>query len=381
MNESDDTIEEEYWLALIRAPGIGAARFAGLLKHFEHPRAVFEADKSEWQALKLNDKLITYLENPNWQAVEKDMKWLDKPQRQLLTLHHSDYPPLLREIHNPPCILFIHGDSTLLCSKQVAIVGTRNPSQEGQLIAKDFAEHLSHQGITITSGLALGIDGASHWGALAASGKTIAVAGTGLDRVYPSQHRDLAYKIVETGALVSELPIGTPTHRQYFPIRSRIVSGLSLATLFIETPIKSGALYTAEHTKKQGREIFAVPGSIHNNLVKGCHKLIKEGAKLVDKPADIIDELSISTLKPLVSKPIQPQTSKPPTPKPKITKVPVDNDNEDIPLFKYLKLGPISIDSLVEQSGLPAGEVSSMLLMLELNGQVVIQAGGLYALS
>jgi DNA processing protein len=382
VNETDDIIEEEYWLALIRAPGIGAARFAGLLKHFEHPRAVFEADKSEWQALKLNDKLISYLEAPNWQAVEKDMLWLDKPQRQLLTLHHADYPPLLREIHNPPCILFIHGDSTLLSSKQVAIVGTRNPSQEGQLIAKDFAEHLSHQGITITSGLALGIDGASHWGALAASGKTIAVAGTGLDRVYPPQHRDLAYKIVETGALISELPIGTPIHRQHFPVRNRIVSGLSLATLVIEVPIKSGALYTVDHAKKQGREIFAVPGSIHNNLVKGCHKLIKQGAKLVDKPADIIEELSISTSKPLVSKPIQPQTSKPPTLKPKITTVPVDTiDDDDIPLSKYLKLGPISIDSLVEQSGLPAGEVSSMLLMLELNGQVVIQAGGLYALS
>jgi DNA processing protein len=247
--------------------------------------------------------------------------------------------------------------------------------------AKKFAEHLSHQGITITSGLALGIDGASHWGALAASGKTIAVAGTGLDRVYPPQHRDLAYKIVETGTLVSELPIGTPIHRQHFPVRNRIVSGLSLATLVIEAPIKSGALYTVDHAKKQGREVFAVPGSIYNNLVKGCHKLIKEGAKLVDKPADIIEELSISTLKPLVSKPIQPQTSKPPIPKPEITKVPVDKDDKDIPLLKYLKLGPISIDSLVEQSGLPAGEVSSMLLMLELNGQVIIQAGGLYALS
>jgi DNA processing protein len=381
VNETDDIIEEEYWLALIRAPNIGAARFAKLLQHFKHPRAVFEADKSEWQALKLNDKLISYLQAPNWQAVEKDLQWLEKPQRQLLTLHHSDYPPLLSEIKHPPPILFIHGDSTLLFSQQIAIVGTRNPSKEGQHIATEFAKYLSHQGFTITSGLALGIDGASHWGALTASGKTIAIAGTGLDRVYPPQHRDLAYKIVESGALVSELPIGTPTHRQYFPIRSRIVSGLSLATLVIETPSKSGALYTAEHAKTQGREIFAVPGSINNNLVKGCHKLIKQGAKLVDQASDIIDELSISTIKPLVSKPIKPHTSKPPIAKPEITQVPVDNENEDMPLLKYLKLGPISIDNLVEQSGLPAGEVSSMLLMLELNGQVVIKAGGLYALS
>ncbi|MEN8219230.1 MAG: DNA-processing protein DprA [Pseudomonadota bacterium] len=376
--------EEEYWLALARAPGVGPVNFARLLEHFGNPCSVFEAGLSEWQAFNIKGALLNYLQDPNWQAVEKDIQWLAQPGNHLLTLHHPDYPPLLRQIHSAPPILFVCGDCTLLSSKQLAIVGTRHPSPEGEKTAREFAEYLSHQGITITSGMALGIDGASHWGALAGTGKTIAVAGTGLDRVYPSQHRELAHKIIETGALISEFSLGTAVRREHFPLRSRIISGLSLGTLVVEAPERSGARYAARDAIKQGREIFAVPGSIHNPLVKGCHQLIKEGAKLVETAADILEELKIYQPPPQIPAPEVIENPKSPTnsteksddsPQPETS----DLDSEYVRLLGYLETGPTSIDNLVEQSGLTAGEISSMLLILELRGLVAVQAGGLYA--
>ena len=409
--------EEEYWLALVRAPSVGPITFIRLMTHFGSPRRVFEADQSEWRELKLKEKLQNYLQNPDWFAVEKDMQWLEQPNNHLLTFDHPDYPPQLREIADPPPLLFIHGDAALLSSKQLAIVGTRKPTSEGSQTAREFAEYLSHQGLTITSGMALGIDGAAHWGALAGSGKTIAVAGTGLDRIYPPQHDKLAHKIAETGALVSELPLGTSVQRRHFPIRSRVVSGLCLGTLVVEAPEGSGALYAAKHALKQGREVFAIPGSIHNPLVKGCHQLIKkEGAKLVEKATDILEELQVyrslttqnkinkietphfspksDTNNKVRSVSPKPNTnneirqvpsstatdspaSQPVQPVPKNN--PSDLDGDYVHLLNFLEAGPTSIDTLVEECGLNAGEVSSMLLMLELRGQVTLQPGGLYA--
>jgi DNA processing protein len=390
--------EEEYWLALVRAPGVGPVKFAALLKHFETPRQLFEADPSEWDARKIIDRLRNYLQNPDWNAVEKDLKWLAQANHHLLTRHHPDYPPLLREIHNAPPILFIHGDPALLSTKQLAIVGTRHPSSEGEKTAREFAEYLSHQGFTITSGMALGIDGASHWGALTGTGKTIAVAGTGLDRVYPPQHRELAYKIAETGALVSEFLPGTPVRRDNFPLRNRIVSALSLATLVIEAPEGSGALYTATNAIKQGRELFVIPGSIYNPLMKGSHQLIKDGAKLVDTAAEILEKLQISPNPSLAPTNLQSPTDSPhsstdsqsttvlpskhsSTESSTIEKpaLPSDLGEDYIRLLNYLGTGTTSIDNLVEQSNLTAGEVSSMLLILELRGLVAVQSGGFYA--
>ncbi len=398
--------ENEYWLALVRAPGVGPVKFAALLKHFEKPRQLFEAAPSEWQARKIKDRLCTYLQNPDWQAVEKDIKWLAEPNHHLLTLHHPDYPPLLREIHNAPPVLFIHGNPALLSTKQLAIVGTRHPSSDGNKAAKEFAEYLSHQGFTITSGMALGIDGASHWGALTATGKTIAVAGTGLDRIYPPQHRELAHRIAETGALVSEFLPGTPVRRDNFPLRNRIVSALSLATLVIEAPEGSGSLYTAKNATKQGRELFVIPGSIYNPLMKGSHQLIKDGAKLVETAAEILEKLQISSSPSPSPSPIPSPSYAPPKPKPKPqhkpdpkpkpptyslskqtipepspapTPPPSDLGEDYICLLNYLGTGTTSIDNLVEQSNLTAGEVSSMLLILELRGLVAVQSGGLYA--
>ena len=413
--------EDKYWLALMRAPGVGAVRFIRMINHFGNPRNVFEAGIEEWKALNLKENLLNYLQNPDWHAVEKDMKWLEQENHHLLTFDHPDYPPLLHKIADPPPLLFIHGDATLLSSNQLAIVGTRKPTKEGVQTAREFAEYLSHQGITITSGMALGIDGASHWGALAGSGKTIAVAGTGLDRVYPPEHRQLAYEIVEKGALVSEWPLGTTIQRRHFPIRSRVISGLSLGILVIESPEKSGALYAAKHAIKQGREIFAIPGSIHNPLVKGCHQLIKkEGAKLVEKAADILEELQIyrtitaqTTIEKRRFSPAPKLTSTNETfiasetsddssafqqehtpknlpvsqqeiPSNETTvyqqaQMPSDLESDHVRLLDHLEVGPTSVDNLVELCGLTAGDVSSMLLMLELRGLVTLQSGGCYA--
>jgi DNA processing protein len=284
---------EEYWLALARAPSLRPTHFIYLINRFGGPRGVFEAGRWEWRALSLKRDLLKYLQNPNWHAVENDMHWLTQPGNHLLTLDHPDYPVLLREIHQPPPLLFVQGDCALLKTKQLAIVGTRYSSREGERTAREFAECLSHLGFTITSGMAYGIDGASHWGALAGTGKTIAVAGRGLDQIYPTKHHELAHRIMQTGAIISEFPPGTPVKREHFSRRSRIISGLSLGTLVIEAPRYSTALHTVYFALEQGREVFAIPGSIHSPLVKGSHKLIKEGAKLVETPEDILEELQI----------------------------------------------------------------------------------------
>ncbi len=389
------TQEEEYWLALAHAPGIGPVHFLRFLNYFGNPRAFLEAGRAEWQKLGLKAELIHYLQNPDWRAVDQDMQWLAQAGNYLLTLHHPDYPHYLQQISDPPPLLFIHGDYTLLSSKQLAIVGTRHPSREGEKNAREFAEYLSLQGFTITSGMALGIDAASHCGALAGNGKTIAVAGTGLDRVYPAQHRDLAHRIAASGALVSEFFPGTSVRKGHFPRRSRIVSGLSLGTLVIEAPENSGALYAARHAVEQNREVFAIPGSIHNPLVKGCHQLIKEGcAKLVETVIDILEELkiyvptpiqteidrSISTPKPVAIKQLSHSTSTTRLDKTNSTNLVVQNDLEAdyVCLLNHLTAGPTSIDNLVEVSGLTPEAISSMLLMLELRGLVTTQAGGLY---
>jgi len=342
--------EEEYWLALVRAPNVGPITFQILVKHFKSPRGVFEADQSEWQDLKLKvklkEKLQNYLQNPDWFAVEKDMQWLDKPNHHLLTLDHPDYPPLLRseKIADRPPLLFIHGDAALLSSKQLAIVGTRYPSSEGEQTAREFAEYLSHQGL--------------------------------LDRIYPPQHRELAHKIAETGALVSELPLGTSVQRRHFPIRSRVVSGLCLGTLVVEAPERSGALYAAKHALKQEREVFAIPGSINNPLVKGCHQLIKKkGAKLVEKATDILEDLqiyrSLTTPNKIETPHFSPKqntnneihpvpsstTTDSPASQPVRTKPknnPSDLDSNDVQLLNLLEAGPTSIDALVEKCGVNA---------------------------
>ncbi|EIJ44139.1 DNA protecting protein DprA [Beggiatoa alba B18LD] len=365
----------EYWLLLARAPTVGPVTFLRFLKHFGSPRNTMTAGRAEWAALGIKGELLHYLENPDKSAIEKDLHWLSLDNNYIITFADAHYPHRLSEIHDPPPILFVHGDYTLLNSQQVAMVGTRNPSHLGKEIAYDFAKNLAQAGFTITSGLALGIDAYSHQGALAATGRTIAVAGTGLDRVYPAQNRELAHQIAQTGVLISELPLGTPAKTQHFPRRNRIISGLSIGTLVVEASLRSGSLITARQAVEQGRDVFAIPGSIHNPLAKGCHALIKEGAKLVETAADVIEELFLHLPK-QPETPAYPSATLPPSEKRYTQHTELDSDYQR--LLEYLYTEAQSIDNLVELSGLTAEAVSSMLLILELQGLVASQAGGLY---
>jgi DNA processing protein len=255
-----------------------------------------------------------------------------------------------------------------LQSPQLAIVGSRNPTPNGRITAQDFARHLADVGLTITSGLALGIDAASHLGALESDGYTIAVMGTGLDRVYPARNRDLAHAVAERGALVSEYPLGTTPRPENFPRRNRIISGLSMGTLVVEAALQSGSLTTAHHAVEQGREVFAIPGSIHNPLSRGCHRLIREGAKLVETAEDILSELSA----------LNQALNSPPKTLEKHYDTSESLDQEYERLLDTMGFAPTPVDQLVSLSGLTAEEVSSMLLILELQGYVGSSPGGLY---
>lgn len=354
-------------LALLRAPGIGSVRFARLLEHFGSGAEVFAGDRTEWARLDLPDAALQYLQNPDWRRVEQDLLWLEQPGNHLLSLDDDRYPPLLRQIPYPPPLLFVHGVPDCLRMPQLAIVGTRNPTPLGRETAHNFAAHLAGTGLVVTSGLALGIDAAAHQGALAGGGRTIAVMGTGLDRVYPAKHRDLAHAIAEQGALVSELPTGTPATAENFPRRNRLISGLALGVLIVEAATRSGSLITARMATEQGREVFAIPGSIHNPLAKGCHALIRQGAKLVETATDILEELG--ALAAVTASTTATSVVSPPA---------AALDEEYRQLLLAMDDEPVGIDLLVERCGLTAEAVSSMLLILELQGYVAAVPGGLY---
>lgn len=361
-----------YWLALLHTPSIGAITFHKLLALFDTPEAVF-ANRHHPE---LNPKLAQNLAQPNWAAVEKDLQWLQKhPQNHILTIKDPDYPQRLKNIHNPPPLLFAHGNIDLLNQPQMAIVGSRNPTRSGENTCLDFSEHLANMGLVITSGLAIGIDAMAHHGALKSTGKTIAVTGTGLDIVYPARHRDLAHQIARQGLLVSEFPTGTSAKAQNFPSRNRIISGMSVGVLVVEAALKSGSLITAREASEQGREVFAIPGSIHNPLSKGCNTLIKQGAKLVDCAQDIIEELPLQ-VEIQTETPIQQKVVIKAAPLP-MNESSLDGDYEH--MLGYMNIGePMTIDALVEACQLNVASVSSMLLVLELQGRVSSQAGGLY---
>lgn len=354
------------WLALARAPGIGPARFMDLLARFGSPAAVLAATHRDWEAAGLVESTLAYLHAPDWERVEQDLLWLADTHNHVLRIDKPGYPPLLRQIPAPPPLLFVRGDPDCLRCNQIAIVGSRNPTASGRDSALHFAAHLSRAGLVITSGLALGVDAEAHRGALLEQGRTIAVLGTGADRVYPTRHRELAHGICEQGgALVSELPLGTSPLAENFPRRNRIISGLSLGTLVVEASIRSGSLITARLAGEQGREVFAIPGSVHNPMAKGCHRLIRQGAKLVENAMDILEELGPLAAAAL-SEPTEPVQSV------------AELDEEYQQLLHNLGYEPVAIDVLVERCGLTAEAVSSMLLILELQDLVASVPGGLY---
>lgn len=356
------------WLTLLRAPGIGPVNFCRLL---ETAPAAEQLLESALGSPTLPDAVRQYLRSPDIQSIDQDLAWSEQPGQHILSLASPDYPHLLRQIPDPPPLLYILGNPACLQTHQLAMVGSRNPSPGGLDTARDFAAHLVQVGLTITSGLALGIDAACHRGALDSGGMTVAVLGTGPDRVYPARHRPLAHEIVDRGgALVSEFPVGTEPRPENFPRRNRIISGLSLGTLVVEAAPRSGSLTTARHAVEQGREVFAIPGSIHNPLARGCHSLIRQGAKLVESAQDILEELgaladSLGTLERPNSSPYEP----------------TGLTSDQLQLLDYMGYETVSVDQMVTRSGLTTAAVSSMLLILELQGQVVSQAGGRYVRS
>lgn len=295
--------------------------------------------------------------------IDSDLVWIDQPNNWAITIEDALYPPLLKELSDPPPVLFVRGNIALLTLPQIAIVGSRNPSTMGKETAFEFAKSLSHCGFVITSGLALGIDAASHQGALNVGGFTIAVAGTGLDRVYPARHKDLATEIVNKGAMVSEFPPGTTAKANHFPRRNRIISGLSQGLLVVEAAKQSGSLITARMALEQNREVFAIPGSIHNPLARGCNALIREGAKLVETTQDILEELN--------------QYNQQDTDLPIATMQSILDLGQQT-LLNRVQFSPTSIDDLVADSGEPVEIISSMLLILELQGYLEATAGGCY---
>ena len=300
---------------------------------------------------------------------ESISEWLAAPNHHIIDAESDDIPELLRQIPGPPTLLYVVGNKDALHLPALAIVGSRNPTRGGVQNAYDFSSHLARSGFCIVSGLAQGIDTAAHKGALDAGAKTVAFLGHGIDRVYPAENRELAHRIAENGALCSEYPLGSPPRREHFPQRNRLISGISLGTLVVEAARRSGSLISARLAAEQGREIFAIPGSIHNPLSRGCHQLIRQGAKLVESADDIFSELG-----PLVGHLMQNAAS--PT---RETAADSDYDAEYETLLSTLSYDPASADQLAEHSGLTIDQVSSMLLILELEGKIQVQAGGRYS--
>ncbi|MDD5274701.1 MAG: DNA-processing protein DprA [Methylovulum sp.] len=327
------------------------------------PPLLFSESSSALIALGLKDDSIHAIKNPDWTAIDYDLSWLAQQNNQVITIADLSYPTQLKEIADPPPILFVRGNAALLSLPQIAMVGSRNPSLSGKETAFNFAQTLSQHGFVITSGLALGIDAASHQGALANKGYTIAVAGTGLDRVYPARHKELATEIVSTGAMISEFPPGTTAKANHFPRRNRIISGLCQGLLVVEAAKQSGSLITARMALEQNREVFAIPGSIHNPLARGCNALIREGAKLVETTQDIFEELNQYIQQDNNFSAISTQSVL---------------DLEQQTLLNLVMFSPTSIDNLVENSGLSIGVISSMLLILELQGYLEATSGGCY---
>ena len=356
----------EPWLILSLCPGLSTASALQLIDKFGSAAAITRASGSDLRTSGLQDDVARFLINPDSTRLHEATSWLEAEGRHLLCLDDTGYPPLLLESGEAPLCLYVDGDPESLLLPQLAIVGSRNATPGGRETAHNFASHLARSGLTVTSGLAMGIDSEAHQGALAGSGTTIAVLGTGPDQIYPQSNTRLAKDIRQQGALVSEFPPGTPPRPNQFPRRNRIISGLSLGVLVVEAGLRSGSLITARYSGNYGREIFAVPGSIHNPLSKGCHKLIKQGAKLVETAADIVTELG-SLAGALESFPdcVATQTSSPSHTDPDYGK-----------LLETMGFDPISINQLVGRSGLTAEQLSSMLLILELEGRVNTLPGG-----
>lgn len=352
------------WLRLLHAPGVGRETARRLLAAFGSPQAVLAADEPAL-ALAAGPQLAPALQAAEREAVdhtERAWAWLHAgPDRHVITLGDPAYPPPLLESPDPPLLLFVRGRLEALAGPAVAVVGSRRPTAQGRDHARQFARALAADRWTVVSGLATGVDGAAHEGALEAGGITVAVTGTGPDRVYPARHADLARRIAERGALVTEFMPGTPPLPAHFPQRNRIIAGLCQGTLVVEAALQSGSLITARLANEAGREVFAIPGSVLSEQSRGCHALIRDGARLIETPQELLDELRQAPLPGL--QPLAAAAAAPPP--------------ED-PVLEALGHDPVSLDSLSARTGWPANELLARLLELELEGRAARLPGGLY---
>jgi len=347
------------WLQLTLTPGLGPSAIRQLLKLYGLPDQVLARSRSELSRVAPRAAFEALDSAEVLKAVAQASEWAAQPGHAVVTLADETYPRLLLEIPDPPTLLYAHGRLELLGRPALAMVGSRNATAQGERNAESFARAFGEAGLTIVSGLALGIDAAAHRGGLLGPGSTIAVLGTGIDVLYPARNIGLAADIADRGLLLSEFPLGTRAAAHNFPRRNRLISGLAQGCLVVEAALASGSLITARAAAEQGREVFAVPGSIHSPLSKGCHALIKSGAKLVESADDVLTELSG----------FRQVRNSAPTP----LRTPLSE-----PLFAHMGFDPIDVDSLCARAGLPAEEVSSQLLRLELAGLVAALPGGLY---
>lgn len=363
------------WLRLACIPGVGSTRANRLVGHYGSPSAALDGDASGWGAAGLGAKLHARREQPDRVLIEHTEAWLSEPGNDLVTADHPHSSAQLQTLDKPPAWLYTVGDTELLTRPAIAIVGSRNPTPAGAEHARDFAAQLARGGFVIVSGLASGIDAAAHEGALSVDGMTIAVCGTGLDRVYPAANKALAERIAASGLLVSEFNLGTLPSRGNFPRRNRVIAGLSAGTLVIEAARASGSLITARMALEAGREVFAMPGSVNNPLARGCHRLIREGAKLVEAASDVFEDIA-----PLLAESATPVTMDARTDEDRSDNATrkADQDSDDERLLAALGHAPARVDELVERTGWPANAVSSTLLILELQGRVVTTPGGAY---
>lgn len=348
------------WLALSLTPGLGSDAARRLLSEFGDPQRVLGANRTELARHVPDTVTAAIKRGPAEDALPRVRAWLEDPVNRIVTLADTEYPRQLLQIPDPPLLLYAKGRVDLLNRPALAVVGSRNATAQGLANAESFARTLSDAGFAIVSGLALGIDAAAHRGGLAGGSSSIAVVGTGLDIVYPARNRALAHDLAERGLLISEFPLGTAAVPSNFPRRNRLISGLAQGCLVVEAAAASGSLITARSAAEQGREVFAIPGSIHSSLSKGCHALIKQGAKLVESANDILEELRMPA--PATSEP-GPQASS-------------TADDASALLLTALGYDPCDLDTLAARSGLNAAEISALLTELEISGAVAALPGG-----
>lgn len=362
------------WLWLLRAPGVSPPLALRLIEQYGDAAAALAAGRSNWSRLGLPRGACVALAEPDTERVELDLAWLAAAQnRHLVVYTDPRYPQRLREIDGAPPALFCVGDAGLLRQPQIGVVGSRNATAQGLDTAQSFAAALIGRGLVVTSGLALGIDGAAHRGALAAGGPTIAVCATGLDRVYPARHKDLAHAIAARGLLVSEFSPGMPPLAENFPQRNRLISGLSLGVLVVEAARESGSLITARLAAEQGREVFAIPGSIHNPLARGCHQLLRQGARLVETVDDIVEELA-GVLGAALSEALADPAADIGTSTKEPTSAEPARDLRGI--WQAIGDEPMTVDRLIERLQTSAEAVGAALLQLELDGWIATDSAG-----